>query len=99
MQFRKICQHPFLFEQVEDEINPGGYINDKIVRSSGKFELLSRILPKLFKTGHRVNNLHWFPFCLLADHRFLGFDLFPNDKSDGHHGGLHEVDELGISPT
>ncbi|KAF8575918.1 hypothetical protein K439DRAFT_1640966 [Ramaria rubella] len=54
MQFRKICQHPFLFEQVEDEINPGGFINDKLVRSSGKFELLSRILPKLFATGHRV---------------------------------------------
>jgi ATP-dependent helicase STH1/SNF2 len=66
MQFRKICQHPFLFEQVEDEINPGGYINDRIVRSSGKFELLSRILPKLFKTGHRVSNLYYFESLLTA---------------------------------
>ena len=55
MQLRKICQHPFLFKSVEDRINPGGMINDKLIRSSGKIELLSRILPKFFATGHRVS--------------------------------------------
>ena len=35
MQLRKICQHPFLFESVEDNVNPGGYINDLLVRTSG----------------------------------------------------------------
>ncbi|KAH7883996.1 SNF2 family N-terminal domain-containing protein [Phlebopus sp. FC_14] len=54
MQLRKICQHPFLFESVEDKVNPGGLIDDKLIRSSGKLELLSRILPKFFATGHRV---------------------------------------------
>jgi ATP-dependent helicase STH1/SNF2 len=54
MQLRKICQHPFLFESVEDKINPEGIINDKIIRSAGKIELLARILPKFFATGHRV---------------------------------------------
>ncbi|KIY45726.1 SNF2-family ATP dependent chromatin remodeling factor snf21 [Fistulina hepatica ATCC 64428] len=54
MQLRKICQHPYLFESVEDNINPTGMIDEKIVRSSGKVELLNRILPKLFATGHRV---------------------------------------------
>lgn len=54
MQLRKICQHPFLFESVEDNINPGGYINDLLIRSSGKIELLNRILPKFFATDHRV---------------------------------------------
>lgn len=54
MQLRKICQHPFLFESVEDKISPGGYIDEKIVRTSGKLELLNRILPKFFATGHRV---------------------------------------------
>ena len=55
MQLRKICQHPFLFESVEDNVNPGGYINDLLVRTSGKIELLSRILPKFFATDHRVS--------------------------------------------
>jgi ATP-dependent helicase STH1/SNF2 len=54
MQLRKICQHPFLFDSVEDKMNPTGHINDTLVRTSGKVELLSRVLPKFFATGHRV---------------------------------------------
>lgn len=55
MQLRKICQHPFLFESVEDKISPGGFIDEKLVRTSGKIELLNRILPKFFATNHRVS--------------------------------------------
>ncbi|KAG6841530.1 hypothetical protein C0991_009895 [Blastosporella zonata] len=54
MQLRKICQHPFLFESVEDKVSPSGFIDEKLVRTSGKLELLNRILPKFFSTGHRV---------------------------------------------
>ncbi|KAF7340173.1 Chromatin structure-remodeling complex subunit snf21 [Mycena venus] len=54
MQLRKICQHPFLFESVEDKMNPGGLVDDKLIRNSGKIELLNRILPKFFAAGHRV---------------------------------------------
>ncbi|KAG1758019.1 P-loop containing nucleoside triphosphate hydrolase protein [Suillus lakei] len=54
MQLRKICQYPFLFESVEDEVNPTGLIDDKLIRSAGKLELLSRILPKFFTTGLRM---------------------------------------------
>ena len=38
MQLRKICQHPFLFESVEDKLNPGGLIDDKLIRTSGKID-------------------------------------------------------------
>ena len=54
MQLRKICQHPFLFDSVEDKVNPSGVIDENIYRTAGKFELLMRILPKFFATGHRV---------------------------------------------
>ncbi|KAJ7885716.1 SNF2 family N-terminal domain-containing protein [Mycena olivaceomarginata] len=54
LQLRKICQHPFLFESVEDEMNPDGLVDDKLIRNSGKIELLNRILPKFFAGGHRV---------------------------------------------
>ena len=53
MQLRKICQRPYLFESVEDKINPTGLIDDNIYRVAGKFELLTRILRKFFATGHR----------------------------------------------
>ncbi|CAO3590157.1 unnamed protein product [Absidia cylindrospora] len=54
MQLRKICNHPFVFEQVENAINPLRRSNELLFRVSGKFELLDRMLPKLERTGHRV---------------------------------------------
>ncbi|KAK1313760.1 Chromatin structure-remodeling complex protein SYD [Acorus calamus] len=49
MQLRKCCNHPYLFVGDYDM-----YRKDEIIRSSGKFELLDRLLPKLHKAGHRV---------------------------------------------
>jgi SNF2 family DNA or RNA helicase len=49
MQLRKIANHPYLFIDYDPSVT-----TDEIWRSSGKFELLDRILPKLFRTGHRV---------------------------------------------
>ena len=54
MQLRKLCNHPFVFEPVEDQMNPERISNDLLWRTAGKFELLDRILPKLKATGHRV---------------------------------------------
>lgn len=45
-QLRKICNHPYLFE---DEY----HVNDNLWRTSTKFELLDRMLPKLKAAGHR----------------------------------------------
>ena len=54
MQLKKICNHPFVFEDVENAMNPYSVTNDLIWRVSGKFELLDRILPKFKRSGHRV---------------------------------------------
>ena len=54
MQLRKICNHPFVFEEVERQVNPYKTNNDLLYRVSGKFELLARILPKFLATGHRI---------------------------------------------
>ncbi|MCJ1476820.1 hypothetical protein MMC13_005489 [Lambiella insularis] len=54
MQLRKLCNHPFVFEQVEEQMNPGKGTNDLLWRTAGKFELLDRILPKFYASGHRV---------------------------------------------
>jgi len=48
MQLRKICDHPYLF------MDESFYLDENLIRSSGKFELLDRILPKLISTGHRI---------------------------------------------
>ncbi|KAJ5958283.1 uncharacterized protein N7479_005433 [Penicillium vulpinum] len=54
MQLRKLCNHPFVFEPVEDQMNPTRVSNDLLWRTAGKFELLDRVLPKFRATGHRV---------------------------------------------
>lgn len=48
MQLRKVCNHPYLFT------NEGYHINEDIIRTSGKMELMDRMLPKLKAAGHRV---------------------------------------------
>ncbi|KZT58531.1 hypothetical protein CALCODRAFT_432462 [Calocera cornea HHB12733] len=54
MQLRKICNHPFVFDEVERTVNPAGTTDENIWRVSGKFELLDRVLPKLLTEGHRM---------------------------------------------
>jgi len=48
MQLRKVCNHPYLFSQ------DGYHINEDVIRTSGKVELLDRMLPKLKAAGHRI---------------------------------------------
>lgn len=61
MQLRKICNHPFMFRDIEKALaehqgmgHDGSIHGKDLYRSAGKFELLDRILPKMFKTNHRV---------------------------------------------
>jgi ATP-dependent helicase STH1/SNF2 len=54
MQLRKICNHPFVFEEVERVVNPAKENNELLFRTAGKFELLRRILPKFQVTNHKV---------------------------------------------
>ncbi len=53
MQLRKVCNHPFLIYEEEQE--GGGYATDEtIVSTSAKMRLLDRMLRKLIKQGHKV---------------------------------------------
>ncbi|KAK1756169.1 SNF2 family N-terminal domain-containing protein [Echria macrotheca] len=65
MQLRKLCNHPFVFDEVENQMNPASISNDLLWRTAGKFELLDRILPKYKATGHRV--LMFFQMTAIMD--------------------------------
>jgi len=60
MQLRKLCNHPFMFQHIEEaycehtNITGGICSGPDLYRTSGKFELLDRILPKLKQLNHRV---------------------------------------------
>ena len=84
MQLKKICNHPFVFEEVEDQINPTRETNVNIWRVAGKFELLERVLPKLKATGHRA--LIFFQMTQIMDimEDFLRFMDIKYLRLDGH---------------
>ncbi|CCF54584.1 hypothetical protein NDA11_000957 [Ustilago hordei] len=83
MQLRKICNHPYVFEQVEVAINPTKETGPDLYRVSGKFELLDRLLPKLFATKHRV--LIFFQMTAIMDimEDFLRYRGFKYLRLDG----------------
>ena len=52
MQLRKTCNHPYLFDGVEDmELDPLG---EHLITNCGKLSLLTKLLPKLKTRGSRV---------------------------------------------
>ena len=60
MQLRKLCNHPFMFQHIEESYaRHSGMAADVVqgpdlFRASGKFELLDRIFPKMKRSGHRI---------------------------------------------
>lgn len=83
MQLRKLCNHPFVFDEVENVMNPMSISNDLLWRTAGKFELLDRILPKYQATGHRV--LMFFQMTAIMDimEDYLRYRHFEYLRLDG----------------
>jgi SNF2 family DNA or RNA helicase len=54
VQLRKCCNHPYLFEDVEEMMPAEFLMGRNLYRVSGKFELLDRTFEKLRASGHRV---------------------------------------------
>jgi len=56
MNFRKVCNHPFLFGEPKDENGKYVSINNPelLIETCGKMRLLNRILLKLKENGHKT---------------------------------------------
>jgi len=52
MQLKKVCNHPYLFENVEP--GPPFVDGEHLVDACMKFKVLDLLLPKLFKQGFKV---------------------------------------------
>jgi SWI/SNF-related matrix-associated actin-dependent regulator of chromatin subfamily A member 5 len=53
MQLRKVCNHPYLFPNIEPEDAPS--MGEHLIETSGKLIILDRLLRKLYaEGGHRV---------------------------------------------
>ncbi|SCV71630.1 BQ2448_3218 [Microbotryum intermedium] len=83
MQLRKICNHPFVFDAVESSINPTQISDATLYRVAGKFEVLDRILPKLFASGHRVLMFFQMTTVMTIFEDYLNFRRIAHLRLDG----------------
>merc|ERR1711997_104841 len=86
MQLRKLCNHPFMFQHIEESYTAHTGIRDlgpDIYRSSGKFELIDRILPKMKESGHRILMFCQMTQCMTIIEDYFNFKGYKFLRLDG----------------
>uniref|UniRef100_A0A4W3K1U7 Proliferation-associated SNF2-like protein n=1 Tax=Callorhinchus milii TaxID=7868 RepID=A0A4W3K1U7_CALMI len=82
MLLRKCCNHPYLIEYPLDSSTQQFKIDENLVKTSGKFLILDRMLPELKKRGHKVLLFSQMTlmldvlmdFCYLRDYKYSRLD-------------------------
>ncbi|XP_060697820.1 lymphoid-specific helicase isoform X1 [Hemiscyllium ocellatum] len=82
MLLRKCCNHPYLIEYPLDPKTQEFKIDEELVKSSGKFLILDRMLPELQKRGHKVLIFSQMTsmldilmdYCYLRDYKYSRLD-------------------------
>ncbi|EKX46521.1 hypothetical protein GUITHDRAFT_70514 [Guillardia theta CCMP2712] len=80
MQLRKVCNHPYLFE--EADVN-SGWTDEAIVQASGKMIVLDKLLTKLQKEGRKVLVFSQFTSMLDVLGDFMHFRRYKFLRLDG----------------
>eukprot|EP00111_Clytia_hemisphaerica_P021883 TCONS_00064344-protein len=89
MQLRKICNHPFMFQHIEEAIaehtgHANGVVSGRdIVRVSGKFDILDKMLSKLAVTGHKSLIFCQMTQCMTIMEDYLNWKQMPYLRLDG----------------
>merc|ERR1711981_581318 len=86
MQLRKLCNHPFMFQHIEESYTNHTGIRDlgpDIYRSSGKFELIDRILPKMKESGHRILMFCQMTTCMTIIEDYFNYKGYKFLRLDG----------------
>lgn len=94
LQLRKCCNHPFLIKGVEErELEELGrrptpaQIMEKTIQCSGKMVLVSKLIPKLKRDGHKILIFSQFLKQLDLLERYCEANSFVYERLDGSTGG------------
>ena len=102
MQLRKLCNHPFMFQHIEEAYakhigSPTDVVQGAdIYRASGKFELLDRILPKFKETGHRILMFCQMTQCMTIIEDYFNFKGYKFLRLDGMTKADERADMLKV---
>eukprot|EP01105_Mastigella_eilhardi_P018386 TRINITY_DN424_c0_g1_i1.p1 TRINITY_DN424_c0_g1~~TRINITY_DN424_c0_g1_i1.p1 ORF type:complete len:1922 (-),score=565.44 TRINITY_DN424_c0_g1_i1:97-5862(-) len=87
MQLRKVCNHPFMIRGVEEKETADIKTNEEyhhiLTRSSGKLVLLDKLLPKLYRDGHKILIFSQLKGVLDLLEKYLSFKGFLYERLDG----------------
>ncbi|XP_047969481.1 CHD3-type chromatin-remodeling factor PICKLE [Salvia hispanica] len=85
MELRKLCCHPFMLEGVEPDDN--NEFNKQLLESSGKLQLLDKMMLKLKEEGHRVLIYSQFQHMLDLLEDYCNYRKWTYERIDGKVGG------------
>jgi len=90
MQLRKICNHPYLFEEADDKSGT----NDNIVNICGKMMLVDRLLRRLREDGHKVLIFSQMTKVLTILEDYLHFREYKYCRIDGGVGMVERQEQM-----
>ncbi|GAA5887407.1 hypothetical protein JCM16303_004273 [Sporobolomyces ruberrimus] len=98
---RQIANHPL--SKLDDRVNNTEAKVEDVVNLSGKMMLLDRLLPELFKRGHKVLIFSQFVTMLdLLDEYIIdvkGWSRYRIDGRQGNSANQDEIDEFNTTPV
>ncbi|KAE8056294.1 hypothetical protein FH972_013079 [Carpinus fangiana] len=87
MELRKLCCHAYMLEGVEPDIEDTKESFKQLVESSGKLQLLDKMMVKLKEQGHRVLIYSQFQHMLDLLEDYCAYKKWQYERIDGKVGG------------
>lgn len=87
MELRKLCCHPYMLEGVEPVIPDSNESFKQLLESSGKLQLLDKMMVKLKEQGHRVLIYSQFQNMLDILEDYLTYKKWQYERIDGKVSG------------
>ncbi|XWS72736.1 hypothetical protein CRYUN_Cryun02cG0066000 [Craigia yunnanensis] len=87
MELRKLCCHPYMLEGVEPNLEDANEAYKQLLESSGKLQLLDKMMIKLKEQGHRVLIYSQFQHMLDILEDYCTYKNWQYERIDGKVGG------------
>ncbi|KAK4769193.1 hypothetical protein SAY86_027343 [Trapa natans] len=87
MELRKLCCHPYMLEGVEPEIENPSESFKQLIETSGKMQLLDKMMVKLKAQGHRVLIYSQFQHMLDLLEDYCSYRKWSYERIDGKVAG------------
>ncbi|XP_054798276.1 CHD3-type chromatin-remodeling factor PICKLE isoform X2 [Prosopis cineraria] len=87
MELRKLCCHPYMLEGVEPDIEDPKESYKQLLESSGKLQLLDKMMVKLKEQGHRVLIYSQFQHMLDLLEDYCSYKNWQYERIDGKVAG------------